>query len=787
MSKHVRIIIALLITLTSFSGVGTLASASQTGSSDAFTSELNGSVVEIADTSEGEFQHEYHWVGDTGDGYDQEVIIIGHGYSDVYVAFVRGDVNPQQWNEDSFAVLPLENRNYSWVLGAEADDEQSWFLSRDSNFLDIDQHMYNEFLMDIGNGQIASVWVRANTEDLIPTIQWTQQNVTIDGHSVFTNADLGEIQAMLDGTSAFEPYELEGLTLDVDHWSGKGLISANEWQSPEFGHSVTWDDSTRWEFPFYHDVAIQFLPEYDAYRFVLERDDHSAFSWFSIHETDHTAAETEDLWTSEEWLAGRGLDYPALAATSTLSQVGVIAVHTSILGDLIVNIRQYVLLPDGTLLHMNLHATPEEIVPAYLDLTSIIEVNGESIDQLWTQAELEKIFPNSGLANDSDSSTGVTRSSRSSQNESATATTGESVTGELTGVTIDLGSSGEATFNHDAYFTTDTGGVKLDSFTFYRGNTVVIIDVMDGDVDVDSYMLNAEQDIAATYDYTDWLDGEWSDTHSWDIYSGAYKLDYREIAYLDLEYDADSNLYYGTGVYDSADNLPASMEWLQNNVTINGEGILASADTSLIEVTVSGDSEFEAEAVPVPVSTVDDWASVGLVSETEWHDPYTGTIFTWDGENLVFPFAQHDAIVASGSEADGSALIELRTSDRRGEVKIYAVEIDLTPEEIVDSMISNYTSQSDPDGVATVTVLDSYATADSGSVILLHYTDFGHPVVLIVDAYVSPEGLVIVSEISAAPGDIADVYGFVWDSVQANGDFYPLTWSIEDIEALDLD
>lgn len=353
-------------------------------------------------------------------------------------------------------------------------------------------------------------------------------------------------------------------------------------------------------------------------------------------------------------------------------------------------------------------------------------------------------------------------------------------TSQTTGIAIDLGTSGEAVFYDAGHYTSESDRYTLESFTVDFGTTVVIIDVMDGEVNVDEYMLQSEKDIAATYHYTDWLGGSWTDGHSWDVYSGAYKLDYREIVYLELIRDPESGLYFGIGVYGRAEDIPADIVWLQENVTIDGEGIYGAADSALIESVITGNSEYVAEAVPIPETTVADWEAAGLVSETEWHSPSTSTSFTWDGEQLVFPFSQSDALVTDS----GLTTLELRTSDRRGEVRLTTAELDLTPADMVASMTSDEYLQSEADSGRFITILDSRVSSENGSVIMLHSTDFDHPVVLIIDVYVNPEGVTIITEISAAPEDLADVYGIVWDSVQSNGDYYPLTWTIEEIEEL---
>lgn len=176
-----------------------------------------------------------------------------------------------------------------------------------------------------------------------------------------------------------------------------------------------------------------------------------------------------------------------------------------------------------------------------------------------------------------------------------------------------------------------------------------------------------------------------------------------------------------------------------------------------------------------------DWANLGLVSDTEWHSPNSQTSFSWDGDLWTFPSDQAGAIQVD----DVSTYLTLKTTTGNGEV-ILGTDVGGIPiEDWYAFLISDEWAELQAEDGQPFTLLDHYKDNTTASVILLHHTENGD-LVVIIDVYENEEGVTLLTEISATLEDIAEVYTSVWDGVQANGDYYPLTWTIDDIESLEV-
>ncbi len=781
MNTYWRVLFTVLFVLGTHIG-GVLPLAAQTPESDTtYVSEITGAVIDIGDSGEWEVVGSGFLPGDD----DSDPSDWLSAYSDdsvISVQILDEHLTPAEWFD-----MSLENQafNYNWadILGRDHTPTEGWLLKRGSGLLEFSRIGYFEFYTDETTGISVSVEIYSNEHAFLSDMDSVRSNVTVDGEYVFANADMQELEAMLNGTSAIEPIPMERGQSNVFDWRDKGLVSATTWFSDEFNTSVSWDNSAL-RFPFHRDFGIILEPEENLARLILQTPDFTGNLEVSLT-VNQESRDLDDWlshWESEEYLTESRYHYPSVDSRSGEDMVSIVFTRDAGFGNEVIAIRHAFFTPDGYLATINMEAAPANISRVYDETNGALVFNDEPLVTLWTFEEIEEMPSSGEHGSEAEATTEVTRTSRSAATSEAS-TSDNTMTGEAIDVTVDLGPTGDAVFYEDGHNVVEAGDYTLETFMFDYGTTVVIVDVMDGNVDIDEYMLNAEADIAATYDYMDWLGGDWSGESAWDVYSGAYKLDYRELVYLDLVQDPESGLYFGIGIYGPEANLPNDIQWLQENITIDGKGILPATDTDLVASVINGSSGFVAEPVPMDESTVSDWSNAGLVSETEWLSPTTNTSFSWDGESIVFPFAQSDAL----SDFDGVFTLELRTADRRGEVKLTSAQSDYALVDWVDSLTSpEYLEAQEAIG-QPVTILDSYVSNETASVITLFHTDFDHPVIVIFDVYINDEGTTVVTEISAAPADIADVYSAVWDGVQYEGDYYPFTWTIEDIESLAVD
>ena len=76
---------------------------------------------------------------------------------------------------------------------------------------------------------------------------------------------------------------------------------------------------------------------------------------------------------------------------------------------------------------------------------------------------------------------------------------------------------------------------------------------------------------------------------------------------------------------------------------------------------------------------------------------------------------------------------------------------------------------------------------NTGSVIFTIEMNYGEDVIMIRDVYIDADGNTVLTSIYSTPEDIGGVYEDYWNGVAADGEYYPLTWTLEEIHALDTD
>lgn len=269
--------------------------------------------------------------------------------------------------------------------------------------LDIEVAAYSEFHSNaIGNTHAAYV-IYGDAADMTETISWVQSELTFDGETIFDGADLTEIQAMLDGTSATMPVQVQMNEYTVDDWADMGLESEEEWIVPPLDHSVTWEPEY-FQFPLHKEFAIQQFDEGDA-AIQLQAPGFSGWAYVNIgpNVDDRTIQDWGDHWASEEWTGYQNYSFPAL--DSGVNQTNAAYVD-SMQGDnntTIIAIRDSVFLPDGNLAILTIETTADRASQMYMDAIESIAINGQHLEPSYTVAEIELIIATS--TSDSDQPT----------------------------------------------------------------------------------------------------------------------------------------------------------------------------------------------------------------------------------------------------------------------------------------------------------------------------------------------------------------------------------------------
>lgn len=175
-----------------------------------------------------------------------------------------------------------------------------------------------------------------------------------------------------------------------------------------------------------------------------------------------------------------------------------------------------------------------------------------------------------------------------------------------------------------------------------------------------------------------------------------------------------------------------------------------------------------------------DWASMGLVSDTEWVSPNFQTSVTWDGGMWAFPTEYEYAIYLNEDPVYDSITIE--TVDGLG----YAfVTVREPGERTPDTLADYYTSQEYADSFeAGVTIIEVSTTENTVAVVYETVNTRDQPLLTVLTATFMDDGTVIFTQISGSPERIQDVYAQFEDGVMVNGVPLVLNYTSEEIAVL---
>lgn len=789
MSKHIRTILAIVITVSTLVGSLAPTTAQRTRDETTFVSEVSGLTVDIGDSGFAQFNEEKYEIVPVEDGVDLERVVLDVGWSELNITFFSDNlVFPQVYNANTIQFHTTGQFHEVEVLGEESNDEEGWLFTRRTLEWGGQQVHYNESYTDIGNGHGAVVTIFSHESTLIEHLKWAQENITIEGYPVLVDTDFQAIGAMLDGTSTRVPWSASNEDASLFDWTAAGIQSESEWNNNVHGHVVTWD-SKLWEFPYAYYNAILRNDEANSAQIMLLNPHNSSSTTITFVEADEvrSAQEWEERWSSTSWLSNTYPRREVLASGSDGEFAGVIYFQESGYGEPVIVTRLGVNMPGGIIAFAEILSTPEMASETYLDLIDGAFIDGNSMGRLWTEVEFSTAV---GQIDQSDSNS-TTRSERgpssnlanrtSRTNRSANAV--EVVTSELTGATIEMSTSTDAAFMHDEFNVSRDKSLNIETIVVMSDTMRLVIYFLDGNISGDAFLGTWTDVEAEGRSQMVVLGGERSADGIWSVQTATHYLDFRELSYVEFRSNDLDGHHVAIVLESSEAAFATDLAWVQGNITINGDSVLPGADLEMIAHVASGDSNYPAEDVSLQATNVEDWAEDGLLSETDWQGPTSNTTFSWDGELWQFTYNRADAIVINRD--NGSEMLVLETSDNKGMIKLRTFGGDETPASWVEWWLSEEYKDADPG--FKFTVVASYSDDTTGSVILRFEAAYGEPVIVIRDVYVNDNGVTILTELFASPDDIGWVYQDFWDGVQADGDFYPLTWTIEDIQELGFD
>lgn len=356
-----------------------------------FEAPESGVVISLGSSGDAHFLPDEYVFGEYRH-YSQEEIWFELEDSWNAVHIIKGNVTPKLWNNQNYTMIANYYDSWGEILGDGTDDDSAWFLTNATYYLNLQEMIYTELYMDIGDGTTVAVAIWAHPSTLIERATWVQENVTVNGYSVFGDTDFGEIEQIKDGKADIAPVPIDFAESRIEDWEDDGLISDSKWESAHHNIVATWNTDV-WNVPLKHPNPVGSNLEEKWSQVYMENNDRSGRSSIDVS-TERLNLTIEGYvrrWTTEEFLTQIEVSSPALASTNDDYQGSIIVLSERRYGEVTIMIREAYLTPDGGLVMLSVQAAPEYLPGVYADWIDFIEINGEPIQPSWTQSDLELI------------------------------------------------------------------------------------------------------------------------------------------------------------------------------------------------------------------------------------------------------------------------------------------------------------------------------------------------------------------------------------------------------------
>ena len=394
MSKHLtHFLVAVLVVSIGLSSITAPGSAQADTSDSIYTSETSGATLDVGDSGDGVIDQQSAFLTDY-EGYTEEGVLVRYGSSRLWISFISGDVSPADWTEIA-KDFSLQKFVQGRFLGWESGADHSWLLAHGSIYLDIAALQYQEFFTQMANGSHIAVVVTSPESEFIDTIHWMRANLTIDGQYLTGGPQSSEFEAMVQGTSAFEPVPMDFQYRTVEDWSDSGLVSDTEWHNPDTGVVVTWDASAL-QLPLHIPHLIPYSEEDASYTLLLTTPGFTgyAFVGMSAKYSDQSIEDFVNLWSSEEWLASNNNYFPVNGSKTSKMSGSVVYSFDTGYGVDGVMIREAFMNDEGLLTTVSIRTTPANMAEVYTSTMAALRIDGELVQPSWDVDEFQEMFPN---------------------------------------------------------------------------------------------------------------------------------------------------------------------------------------------------------------------------------------------------------------------------------------------------------------------------------------------------------------------------------------------------------
>lgn len=399
-----------------------------------------------------------------------------------------------------------------------------------------------------------------------------------------------------------------------------------------------------------------------------------------------------------------------------------------------------------------------------------------------------------------------------------------SFTSALSGDVIDLGTSGDITFIPESYDFSEGRTVSEEYIWFTTGWSNFEMVLIDGNIEPSEYFELTTGNMLEFYETFEIVDQQVSAESAWFIANAVYQGS-PLVVFYDFQLDALGDVDLVVMQFTDAEELAFDMEFVQAEVTVGGNPVLAATDAEAMQSLVmqeeraatpedatteagtttdrvrpriaepgnttetsdnntggltsdaTAESTVESDTSDATAVAGPDWESMGLVSDTEWVSPTFDTAIVWDSATWTFPLDYEFAIYLNDDPVYD--VITLETTDGLGYVFI-SVEDAASTTPI--SLASRWASPEYAESFEVeTTIVETATTRNTASVIYETVNTRDQPLFVVLTATFLEDGTVVYSQISAAPDTIQDVYGQYVDGVQVNGAPIDLTYTVEDL------
>ncbi len=356
-------------------------------------------------------------------------------------------------------------------------------------------------------------------------------------------------------------------------------------------------------------------------------------------------------------------------------------------------------------------------------------------------------------------------------------------TSELTGLTIDLGTSNEARFDPSGHAVYEDAGASQELILARLGHSSIFISFFEGDITPQEWEEGSTEFFAAEYFKYEFLGGDIGIDQSWSLYRATYMLQFTELQYNEFTLSAYGKYHFSLLVYSTEDMLESDLAWISLNIRIDHAPIFMQGNDEATNQAIEGVGGFSPRVISPPDAVTGVWPELGLESDRSWTSPQHGISVEWTPE-WKFPSTLRTAI--SVNEDTSQDTLILVTPDHSGEAWIILIEATpafATPQDWLD----RWTSDEWISSVASyyqLTVADTIEAGNTASVILTGEAKYGDPIVFIYTVSIADDGTTTIVNLRSTPENIGSVYEQFSNDVTIDGEPPVLAWPQEDIQAL---